>query len=143
MEDFEHELARMMRDTQANTPFEDQHRQRLQAGVRARRRARTVWMATGSALTIAGLGVGLEVLPSASAQGGPTIPHHQPTATTAPVPVPPRTCTTAPVLVPPRTSTTVSVPIPARTSTTVPVPIPTRTCTATPAPIPTHTSTTK
>ncbi|MFJ3954262.1 cellulase [Streptomyces libani] len=128
MEDFEHELARMMRDTQANTPFEDQHRQRLQAGVRARRRARTVWVATGSALTIAGLGVGLEVLPSASAQGGPTVPHHQPTSTTAPVPLPTRTCTTVPVH------------IPTHTSTTVPVPMPTRTCTTTPAPIPTHTS---
>ncbi|MEU8995853.1 cellulase [Streptomyces caniferus] len=133
MEDFEHELARMMRDTQANTPFEDQHRQRLQAGVRARRRARTVWMATGSALTIAGLGVGLEVLPSASAQGGPTIPHHRPTSTTAPVPIPTRTCT----------CTTVPVPLPTHTSTTVPVPIPTRTCTTAPAPLPTHTSTTK
>ncbi|MEJ8647644.1 cellulase [Streptomyces sp. MS1.AVA.3] len=131
MEDFEHELARMMRDTQANTPFEDQHRQRLQAGVRARRRARTVWMATGSALTIAGLGVGLEVLPSASAQGGPTVPHHQPTSTTAPVPLPTRTCTTVPVT------------IPTHTSTTVPVPIPTRTCTTAPVPIPTHTSKTK
>ncbi|QIK09128.1 cellulase [Streptomyces sp. Je 1-4] len=128
MEDFEHELARMMRDTQANTPFEDQHRQRLQAGVRARRRARTVWVATGSALTIAGLGVGLEVLPSASAQGGPTVPHHQPTSTTAPVPLPTRTCTTVPVH------------IPTHTSTTVPVPMPTRTCTTAPAPIPTHTS---
>ncbi|MFF7231023.1 hypothetical protein BX264_6288 [Streptomyces sp. 2333.5] len=131
MEDFEHELARMMRDTQADTPFEDQHRQRLHAGVRARRRARTVWMATGSALTIAGLGVGLEVLPSASAQSGPTVPHHQPTSTTAPVPIPTRTCTTVPV------------PFPTRTSTTVPVPIPTRTCTTAPAPLPTHTSTTK
>ncbi|MFG2827608.1 cellulase [Streptomyces sp. NPDC048434] len=131
MEDFEHELARMMRDTQANAPFEDQHRQRLQSGVRARRRARTVWMATGSALTIAGLGVGLEVLPSASAQGGPTVPHHQPTSTTAPVPIPTRTCTTVPV------------PIPTHTSTTVPVPIPTRTCTTAPAPLPTHTTTTK
>lgn len=131
MEDFEHELARMMRDTQADTPFEDQHRQRLQAGVRARRRARTVWMATGSALTIAGLGVGLEVLPSASAQGGPTVPHHQPTSTTTPVPIPTRTCTTVPV------------PFPTHTSTTVPVPIPTRTCTTAPAPLPTHTSTTK
>ncbi|WP_051877087.1 hypothetical protein [Streptomyces natalensis] len=131
MEDFEHELARMMRDTQANTPFEDQHRQRLQAGVRARRRARTVWMATGSALTIAGLGVGLEVLPSAFAQGGPTVPHHQPTSTTVPVPIPTHTCTAVPV------------PIPAHSSTTVQVPIPTRTCTIAPAPIPTHASTTK
>ncbi|MFG2530911.1 cellulase [Streptomyces sp. NPDC048516] len=128
MEDFEHELARMMRDTQANTPFEDQHRQRLHAGVRARRRARTVWMATGSALTIAGLGVGLEVLPSAFAQGGPTVPHHQPTSTTAPVPIPTRTCTTVPV------------PFPTHTPTTVAVPIPTRTCATVPAPLPTHTS---
>ncbi len=129
MEDFEHELARMMRDTRADTPFEDQHRQRLQAGVRARRRARTVWVATGSALTIAGLGVGLEVLPSAFAQGGPTVPHHQPTSPTAPVPLPTRTCTA------------VQVPLPTHTSTTVPVPIPTRTCA--PAPAPTHTSKTK
>ncbi|TXC96530.1 cellulase [Streptomyces sp. ISID311] len=131
MEDFEHELARMMRETQADTPFEDQHRQRLHAGVRARRRARTVWVATGSALTIAGLGVGLEVLPSAFAQGGPTVPHHQPTSTTAPAPIPTRTCTTVPV------------PFPTPTSTTVPVPIPTRTCTTAPAPLPTRTSTTK
>ncbi|MFI1159456.1 cellulase [Streptomyces sioyaensis] len=131
MEDFEHELARMMRDTQADIPFEDQHRQRLQAGVRARRRARRVWMATGSALTIAGLGVGLEVLPSASAQGGPTVPQHQPTSTTAPVPLPTCTCTTVPV------------PIPHHTSTTVPVPIPTRTCTSAPSPVLTHSSTTK
>ncbi|WP_310728866.1 cellulase [Streptomyces sp. N2A] len=131
MEDFEHELARMMRATQADTPFEDQHRQRLQAGVRARRRARTVWMATGSALTIAGLGVGLEVLPSASAQGGPAVPHHRPTSTTAPVPLPTRTCTTVPV------------PIPAHTSTAVPVPIPTRTCATVPSPVPTPSSTAK
>ncbi|MFF8367809.1 cellulase [Streptomyces lydicus] len=129
MEDFEHELARMMRATQTHTPFEEQHRQRLHAGVRARRRARTVWMATGSALTIAGLGVGLEVLPSASAQSGPTIPHHQPTSSTAPTPLPTRTCTTVPA------------PVPTYTSTTVPVPLPTRTCTAVPAP--THTSMSK
>src|SRR5438552_11077006 len=106
----------MMRNTQADTPFEDQHRQRLHAGVRARRRARTVWMATGSALTIAGLGVGLEVLPSASAQGGPAVPHHRPTSTTAPVPVPTRTCTAVPV------------PLPTQSSTAVPVPVLTRTC---------------
>ncbi|MFI1198714.1 cellulase [Streptomyces sp. BHT-5-2] len=131
MEDFEHELARMMRASQADTPFDDQHRQRLQAGVRARRRARRVWMATGSALTIAGLGVGLEVLPSASAQGGSTVPRQQPSSTTVPAPVPNRTCTAVPV------------PIPTYSSTTVPVPMPTRTCTTAPVPIPAHTSTTK
>lgn len=67
----------MMRDSQDATPYEDRHRYRLQAGVRARRRARTAWVATGSVLTIAGLGVGLMVLSSFFRSGrayGPSAP---------------------------------------------------------------------
>lgn len=88
MDQFEQELARMMRDSEEDTPYEDRHRYRLQAGVRARQRARTAWMATGSVLTIAVLGVGLMVLPSAFAQGGPTAPRPRPVASSESVPMP-------------------------------------------------------
>jgi hypothetical protein len=99
MDHFEQELARMLRDSEEDTPYEDRHRSRLRAGVRARRRARTVWMATGSALTITGLGVVLVILASSFAQGGPAGPQPRPVtsaesvlmpSTTPPPPLPTR-----------------------------------------------------
>lgn len=79
MDHFEQELARMMRDNQTTeTPYEERHQVRLHAGVRARERARTVWMATGSVLTIAGIGVGLLLLAGLFAQGGPNGPQPRP-----------------------------------------------------------------
>lgn len=78
MDHVELELARMMRDSHEDTPYEERHRVRLRAGVRARQRARTVWMATGSVLAIAGLGVGLTLLASFFAQGGPNGPQPRP-----------------------------------------------------------------
>lgn len=78
MDHFEQELARMMRDSQEDTPYDVRHHHRLHAGIRARRRARTAWMATGSVLTITGLGVGLIVLASSVAQGGPAAPQPRP-----------------------------------------------------------------
>jgi hypothetical protein len=147
MDHFEQELARMMRDSQEDTPYEDRYRYRLQAGVRARRRARMAWMATGSVLTVAGLGVGLVVLPSSFAQGGPADPQPRPvtsaesasmpstarpastakevptsncTSATGPVPEPMPTCTstTRPAPMPYRLSTPETVPMPTRISTT-------------------------
>ncbi|MEU6912862.1 cellulase [Streptomyces olindensis] len=63
MDDFERDLSRLMRDTQQHTPFEPAHRQRLHAGIRARRRSRLLWKAGGSAVAVAGLSVGLALLP--------------------------------------------------------------------------------
>ncbi|WP_051741769.1 hypothetical protein [Streptomyces xylophagus] len=78
MDHFEQGLARMMRDSHEYAPYEERHRVRLRAGVRARQRVRTVWMATGSVLTIAGLAVGLTLLASLFAQGGPNGPQPRP-----------------------------------------------------------------
>lgn len=70
MDQFEQDLARMMRDSRQDAPYEDRHRHRLRAAVRARQRTRTAWLATCSALVIAGLGVGLMALWGSFAQGG-------------------------------------------------------------------------
>lgn len=154
MDHFEQELARMMRDSQEETLYEDRHRDRLHAGVRARRRARAAWTATGSVLTVAGLGVGLMVLPSSLAQDGPAGPQHRsgtpaesgstpsrprpvPTAT---APMPTCTSTARPVPMPYHLSTT-EPSMPSRTSPLKPVPMPTCTSTNGPVPTPTKTST--
>ncbi|MDQ0936142.1 hypothetical protein [Streptomyces turgidiscabies] len=88
MDHFEQDLARMMRDSRQDTPYEDRHRQRLRVAVRARQRSRTAWLATGSALAVAGLGVGLMVLASSVAQGG-TTPRPHPVTSAESVPGPP------------------------------------------------------
>jgi hypothetical protein len=85
---FEQELTRMMRDSHQDRPYEDRHRSRLRAGVRARQRARTAWMATASVLTIAGLGIGLLFLASSFAQGGPTTRQPRPVTSAESVPTP-------------------------------------------------------
>lgn len=125
MDHFEQELARMMRDSQEDTPYEDRHRHRLQAGVRARQRARTAWMATGSVLTIAGLG--LMVLASFFAQGGRTGPQPRPITSAESVPMP-STARFASAAhgapMPYRPSMPGPVPMPKRTSTTQAVPWP-------------------
>ncbi|MEV5524823.1 cellulase [Streptomyces pseudogriseolus] len=93
MDDFEHELTRMMREDRAYTPYGPGHRARLYQGIRARRRTRVLVRAGGSALAVAGLSVGLALLPhlgSGSAPAdlplpatGSTAPPHsgEPTAT--------------------------------------------------------------
>ena len=134
MDHFEQELARMMRDSQEDTPYEDRHRDRLHAGVRARRRARMAWMATGSALTIAGLGVGLVVLPSSFAQGGPAGPQPRPVTSAESASMP---STARPA------STAKEVPMPTCTSTTTPAPMPYRPSPPETVPMPTRTSTTR
>lgn len=134
MEHFEQELARMLRDSHEDTPYEDHHRRRLQAGVRARRRARTAWTATGSLLTLAGLGVVLMVLPNSFAQGGPVGPQPGPVTSAESVLVP---STTRPA------STAKGAPMPTRTSSTPPVPMPYRPSASEPVPMPTRASATK
>ncbi|WP_369230667.1 hypothetical protein AB5J56_05670 [Streptomyces sp. R21] len=108
MDHFEQELSRLMRDNQQDTPYEERHHVRLRAGVRARQRARTVWMATGSVLTIAGLGVGLLLLTSLFAQGRSNEPQPRPVTSAESVPMP---STARPA------SSARGLPMPTRTST--------------------------
>ncbi|WP_159038159.1 hypothetical protein [Streptomyces sp. WM6386] len=88
MDRFEQELTRMMRAGHTDRPYEDRHRYRLHAGVRARQRARAAWMATASVLTIAGLGIGLLLLASSVTQGGPHTRQPRPVTSAESVPVP-------------------------------------------------------
>ncbi|MFE2586323.1 hypothetical protein [Streptomyces sp. NPDC059378] len=88
MDHFEQELTRLMRDSREDTPYEDRHRRRLHGAVRARRRARAAWLATGSALALAGLGVGLVFLASAFAQGGTGGRQPRPVTSAESVPMP-------------------------------------------------------
>lgn len=88
MDRFEQELARMMRDGREDTPYEDRQQRRLYAGIRARQRVRRVWTATGSVLTMVGLGVGLTVLAGVFAQGAATGPGPHPVTSAESVPMP-------------------------------------------------------
>lgn len=134
MDQFEQELARMLRDSHEDTPYEDRHRRRLQAGVRTRRRARTAWMATGSLLTLAGLGVVLMVLPNSFAQGSPVGPQPRPVTSAESAFMPP---TARPA------STAEEAPMPTRTSLTAPAPMPYRPSASEPVPMPTRASATR
>ncbi|MFJ6836124.1 hypothetical protein [Streptomyces sp. NPDC091209] len=63
MDHFERELARMMRDAQEHTPFEPAQQNSLRAGVRVRRRVRAAQKAASCVLAVAGVSVGLFLLP--------------------------------------------------------------------------------
>ncbi|MFC8426453.1 cellulase [Streptomyces sp. NPDC057236] len=95
MDDFERELTRMMRDSRQPAPFRSEHQERLYEGIRVRRRARMLWRAGGSALAVAGLSVGLALLPGADSRSlpadrgplpatGPTPPPASPSPTSVP-----------------------------------------------------------
>ncbi|MEV3971541.1 cellulase [Streptomyces sp. NPDC050698] len=84
MDDFERDLSRLMRDTQRHTPYEPAHRQRLHAGIRARRRSRLLWKAGGSAVAVAGLSVGLALLPGMITRAQPADPRPATSPTTSP-----------------------------------------------------------
>ncbi|MEU6549232.1 hypothetical protein ABZ915_02950 [Streptomyces sp. NPDC046915] len=89
MDHFERELARMMRDTQEHTPFEAGHQLRLRSGVRARRRTRLAQKAVGSVLAVAGLGIGLFLLPHDRVENRPQAPLPRPAISPAsPSPAP-------------------------------------------------------
>ncbi|MEV5315040.1 MULTISPECIES: hypothetical protein [unclassified Streptomyces] len=111
MDDFERELAQLMRDTRQYTPFEPPHRQRLHEGIRAERRVRLLWRAGGSAVAVAGLSIALAVLPGVLTRAQPAEP--RPLPATSPRP----SATTEPASRPPEPSVTPSVP----PSTTPPV----------------------
>ncbi|MEU0247705.1 cellulase [Streptomyces sp. NPDC006235] len=84
MDDFERDLSRLLRDTQQHTPYEPEHRRRLQAGIRSRRRSRLLWKAGGSAVAVAGLSVGLALLPSMLTRAQPADHRPQPATSRAP-----------------------------------------------------------
>ncbi|MEZ3181655.1 cellulase [Streptomyces pimonensis] len=86
MDDFEHELSRMMRDSRQPAPFRSEHQERLYQGIRARRRSRMLWRAGGSALAVAGLSVGLALLPGADSRSLPA--DRGPLPATGPTPPP-------------------------------------------------------
>lgn len=85
MDDFERDLSRLMRDTRQHAPYEPEHRQRLHAGIRARRRSRMLWKAGGSAVAVAGLSVGLALLPQMGSRAQPAEPRPQRTTSPAPI----------------------------------------------------------
>ncbi|MFF1278557.1 cellulase [Streptomyces marokkonensis] len=104
MDDFERELTRMMRDSRQPAPFGPGHRARLYQGIRVRRRSRVLWRAGGSALAMAGLSVGLALLPGTGSRSlpadrpplpatSPTPPPRSPGPTSAPSPSLPPTGT--------------------------------------------------
>ncbi|MFF8032829.1 cellulase [Streptomyces sp. NPDC016626] len=84
MDDFERELTRLMRESRARNPFGPEHQRRLYQGIRARRRARMLWRAGGSALAVTGLGVGLALLPVTGSGSRPA--DHRPLPATSPTP---------------------------------------------------------
>ncbi|MFF5369371.1 cellulase [Streptomyces sp. NPDC013187] len=93
MDDFERDLSRLMHDTRQHTPYEPAHRQRLHAGIRARRRSRLLWKAGGSAVAVAGLSVGLALLPSMFTRAQPA--DHRPRPVTSPTASPDSTPTSS------------------------------------------------
>ncbi|MET9525082.1 cellulase [Streptomyces coeruleorubidus] len=84
MDDFERDLSRLLRDTQQHTPYEPEHRQRLHAGIRSRRRSRLLWKAGGSAVAVAGLSVGLALLPNMLTRAQPADHRPQPATSSTP-----------------------------------------------------------
>ena len=84
MDDFERDLSRLLRDTQQHTPYEPEHRQRLHAGIRSRRRSRLLWKAGASAVAVAGLSVALALLPNMLTRAQPA--DHRPQPATSPTP---------------------------------------------------------
>jgi hypothetical protein len=108
MDDFERELTRMMRDTRQPASFRSEHQERLYEGIRVRRRSRMLWRAGGSALAVAGLSVGLALLPGADSRSLPADRGPLPATGPTPPPVsPPPTSvpSTDPSFSPPPTST--------------------------------------
>ncbi|WP_328673456.1 hypothetical protein [Streptomyces sp. NBC_00328] len=81
MDQFERELARMMRDAQEQTPFEPAQQNSLREGVRVRRRIRAAQKAASCVLAAAGICVGVFLLPHAPDRDRPLGPVPRPTTT--------------------------------------------------------------
>ncbi|MEV7787510.1 cellulase [Streptomyces sp. NPDC088106] len=86
MDDFERELTRMMHDSRKPAPLGPGQRARLYEGIRARHRTRVLWRAGGSALAVAGLSIGLALLPGTGSRSLPA--DRPPLPATSPTPAP-------------------------------------------------------
>ncbi|MFF8596611.1 hypothetical protein ACF061_35310 [Streptomyces sp. NPDC015220] len=117
---FELRLTRLMREGEQYTPFEPRHRERLRAGVRARRRARAARRAVGSLLAVAGIGLGLLLLPDRHVRTEPSAPVPRPVS--VPSSSPPATTPPpdAPASRTPSSADTTAPPTPGRTRGTPP-----------------------
>ncbi|MFI1417439.1 cellulase [Streptomyces sp. NPDC020731] len=113
MDDFERELTRLMRDTRQPASFRSEHQERLYEGIRVRRRTRMLWRAGGSALAVAGLSVGLALLPGADSRSLPADRGPLPVTGPTPPPVSP-----VPATSPPSTDPSVSRPLTNTSGTT-------------------------
>jgi hypothetical protein len=129
MDHFERQLAQMMRDAEAPTPFEPKHRERLWAGVRVRSRRRAAQRAVGAALAVVGLSVGLFLLPGHATRVEPSRPGPQP-ATSPPPSASPATPEASP-RVPSFAGTSTAPASPDETAATLPSGTTGRTATAT------------
>ncbi|MGW3668245.1 hypothetical protein [Streptomyces sp. NPDC005141] len=78
MDHFERELSRMMRDAQEHTPFEPAQQDSLRDGVRVRRRIRAAQKAASCVLAVAGVGLGVFLLPHAPDRDRPLAPLPRP-----------------------------------------------------------------
>lgn len=96
MDDFERELTRMMRDGRRHAPLEPGQRARLYEGIRVRRRSRMLWRAGGSALAVAGLSIGLALLPDTGSRSLPADRPPLPATSPTPPPLSPPPTTAAP-----------------------------------------------
>ncbi|MFI8091057.1 cellulase [Streptomyces sp. NPDC086080] len=104
MDDFERELARMMHDSRRPAPFEPGQRARLYEGIRVRRRTRMLWRAGGSALAVAGLSIGLALLPGTGSRSLPADRPPPPATGPTPSPTSPSPASPSPTSSPPTTS---------------------------------------
>ncbi|MEV7130857.1 hypothetical protein [Streptomyces sp. NPDC093260] len=110
-EQFEQRLVVLMRDSEQHAPFEPRHRDRLRAGVRARHRARAARRVVGSALAVAGLGLGVALFlpgrPVHEEPGAPAVPRP---ASVPSAPVPPSTSPSYPPTTAPAPPDTAAAP---------------------------------
>ncbi|MEW1777017.1 hypothetical protein [Streptomyces sp. NPDC086777] len=135
MDRFERQLTQLMHDEQGPTAFEPRHRERLRAGVQARRRVRAAQRAAGAVLTVAGFGLCLFLWPHADVRDEPSAPHPWPATspTTGPAPTPSLTPSA------PASGVTTSAPPPE--GTTAPGDTPSATSGGTPSSTPSSSST--
>jgi hypothetical protein len=133
MDHFERRLTQLMHDEREPTAFEPRHRERLRAGVQARRRVRSAQRAAGAVLTAAGFGLCLFLWPHSDVRDEPSAPHPWPATSpaTGPVPTPSLTPSAPP-------SATTSAPPPE--NTTAPENTPSPTSGGSPSSTPTPTS---
>ncbi|MGV9452106.1 hypothetical protein [Streptomyces sp. NPDC003635] len=103
MDQFERQLAQMMRSSQEYRPLEPSQRERLHEAVRTRRRLRAARNAAGSVLAVAALALAFLLRPDGGRQVEPTSP---PPVSASTAPGPTSTPTSTPTSEPPSSTST-------------------------------------